>query len=149
MCWDAMPTVTWHNPSSFKTERHSQWWSPTLHLMHSWAQLHRQSLFGICASKSRSYWMNLSSGWPTTVWLQLPLCPYQLIVDCCNLFSCNGAIVLSMCWHVTISMAITVMVIVKVALAFGRIQWRNNVDHCVRCHVGCLLLCDKDNANQR
>ncbi len=28
--------------------------------------------------------MNLSSGWPTTVWLQLLLCPYHLIVDCCN-----------------------------------------------------------------
>jgi hypothetical protein len=37
----------------------------------------------------------------------------------------------------------------QVALAFGRIQWPNNIDHCIGCHVGCLLLCDKDEANQR
>ncbi len=108
-----MPTATWHTPSSFKTGRHSQWWSSTLHLMHLWAQLHRQSLFGICGSKSRSCWMNLSSPWPTTVWLQFLLCQYQLIVACCNLFSCNGAVVLCMCWHVTIIVAIMVIVIVK------------------------------------
>ncbi len=118
MRWDTMPTATWHSPSSFKTGRHSQWWLSMLHLMHSWAQLHRQSLFGICAGKSRSYWMNLSSGWPTTVLLQILLCPYQLTVDCCNLFSCNGAVVLWVCWHVTIIMAITVIVIFKVALTF-------------------------------
>ena len=81
--------------------------------MHSWAQLHRQSLFGICASKSGSHWMNLSSCWPTTVWLQLLLCPYQLIVACCNLFSCNGAVVLCVCWNVTIIVVMTVIVIVK------------------------------------
>jgi hypothetical protein len=80
---------------------------------HLWAQLHRQSLFGICASKSGSRWMNLSSCWPTTVWLQLQLHQYQLIVACCNLFSCNGAIVLCMCCHVTIIVAITVIMLVK------------------------------------
>ncbi len=40
-------------------------------------------------------------------------CQYQLIVACCNLFSCNGAVVLCLCWHVTIIVAITVIVIVK------------------------------------
>ncbi len=100
-------------PSSFKTGRHSQWWSSTLHLMHLWAQLHRQSLFGICASKSGSCWINISSCWPSAVWLQLLLHPYQLIVDCYNLFSCNGAVVLRMCWHVTTMVAITIIVIVK------------------------------------
>jgi hypothetical protein len=57
--------------------------------------------------------MNLSSCWPTTVWLQLLLCPYQLVVACCNLFSCNGAVVLCVCRHVTIIMAITDFVIIK------------------------------------
>ncbi len=58
--------------------------------------------------------MNLSSCWPSTVWLQLLLCPYQLIVDCCNLFGCNaGAVVLCACCHVTIIGAITVIVIIK------------------------------------
>ncbi len=113
MRWDATPTATWHTPSSFKTGRHSQWWSSTLHLMHLWAQLHRQSLFGTCARKSESCWMNLSSCWPITVWLQLLLHQYQLIVACCNLFSCNGAVVLCMCWHVTIIVAIMVILIVK------------------------------------
>ncbi len=80
-------------PSSFKTRRHSHWWLSSLCLMHLLAQLHRQSLFGICASKCESYWMTLSSCWPTTVWLQLLLCPYQLMVHCCNLFGCNGAVV--------------------------------------------------------
>ncbi len=79
-------------PSSFTTGRHSQWWPSTLHLMHSWAQLHKQSLIGICLSKKGSYWMNLSFGWPTTVWLKLLLHPYQLIVDCCNIFTCNRAV---------------------------------------------------------
>ena len=37
----------------------------------------------------------------------------------------------------------------QVALALRHIQWHNNVDHCVGCHVGHLLLCDKDDANQR
>jgi hypothetical protein len=37
----------------------------------------------------------------------------------------------------------------QVALALRCIQWHNNFDHCVRCHVGRLLLCGKDNANQR
>ncbi len=40
-------------------------------------------------------------------------CQYQLIVACCNLFSCNEAVVLCMCWHVTIIVAITVIMIVK------------------------------------
>ncbi len=109
-----MPTAHDVIPSSFKTGRHSHWWSSTLHLMHLWAQLHRQSLFGKCASKSESRcWMNLSSGWPTAVWLQLLLCCYELIYDCCNLFSYNGAVVLRMCWHVTIIVAIMVIMIVK------------------------------------
>ncbi len=56
-------------PSSFKAGRHSYWWLSILHLMHSWAQMHRQSLFGMCASKSESCWMILSSSWPTTIWL--------------------------------------------------------------------------------
>ncbi len=149
MRWDTMPAATWHTLSSFKIGRHTQLWLSTLHLMHSWAQLHRQSLLGICTSKSGSCWMNLSSCWPTAVWLQFLLCPYQLIVDCCNLFSCNWAVVLCVCWHVPFIMAIRVIMIVKVALVFGSIQWHNNIDCCVRCHVGCLLLCDKDNANQR
>ncbi len=84
-----------------------------LHLMHSWAHLHWQSLFGICTNKSGSRWLNLSSGRPTTVWLQLLLRQYQLIVACCNLFSCNGAVVLCVCWHITIIVAITVIVIIK------------------------------------
>ncbi len=71
------------------------------------------TFFGICASKSGNCWMNLSSCWPTTAWLQLLLHQYQLIVACCNLFSCNGAVVLCMCWHVTIIVVITVIVIVK------------------------------------
>ena len=37
----------------------------------------------------------------------------------------------------------------QVALAFRRIQWHNNVDRCIGCHVGRLLLCDKDDTNQR
>ncbi len=57
--------------------------------------------------------MNLSSCWPTKVWLQLLLRQYQLIVACCNLFSCNGAVVLCVCWHLTIIVAITVIVIIK------------------------------------
>jgi hypothetical protein len=69
--------------------------------------------FGIYASKSGSCWMNLSSRWPTTVWLQLLLHQYQLIVSGCNLFCCNEAVVLCVCWHVTIIVAITVIVIVK------------------------------------
>ncbi len=36
----------------------------------------------------------------------------------------------------------------QVALAFRRIQWHNNVDCCVGCHIGCLLLRDKNNTNQ-
>ncbi len=143
-----MPTDTWHTPSYFKTGRHSQWWSSTLHLMHSWAQLHRQSLFGICTSKSGNCWVNLSSCWPAIVWLQLLLQQYQLIVVCCNLFSCNGAVVLCVCWNITIIVAITVIMIIKVALAFGCIQWPNNVDYCIGCHAGHLLLSD-NNANQR
>ncbi len=68
--------------------------------------------FGIRASKSGSWWMNLSSRWPR-VWLQLLLHQYQLIVACCNLFSCNWAVVLCVCWHVTIIVAITVIMIIK------------------------------------
>ncbi len=113
MLWDTMSTAPWHTPSSFKTGRHLQWWLSMLHLMHLWAQLHRQSLFGICTSKSGSSWMNLSSCWPTTVWLQFLWCQYQLIVACSNLLSCNGAVVLCMCWHITSIVAITVIVIVK------------------------------------
>ncbi len=93
--------------------------------------------------------MNLSSGWPTTVRLQLLLCQYQLIVASCNLFSCNGAVVLCMCWHVTIIVAITVIVIVKVALAFGCIQWHNKVDRCIGYHIGCLLLRDKEQGRHK
>ncbi len=99
--------------SSFKAGKHSRWWSFTLHLMHLWAQLQRQSPFGICASKSGSCWMNLSSCWPTAFWLQLLLRQYQLIVNCCNLISCNGAIVLRTCWCVTLMVAIMINVIVK------------------------------------
>jgi hypothetical protein len=113
MRWDGMPTATWRTPSSFRTGRHSQWWSSTLHLMHLWAQLHRQSLSGIRASKSGSCWMNLSSRWPTTVWLQLLLRQYQFIFACCNLLNCNGALVLCVSWHVTIIVAITVIMIIK------------------------------------
>ena len=40
-------------------------------------------------------------------------CQYQLIVACCNLFSCNGSVVLCMCWHITIIVPITGIVIVK------------------------------------
>ncbi len=149
MHWDTMPIAPWHTPSSFKTGRHSQWWLSMLRLMHWRAQLHKQSFFGICTNKSGSCWMNLPPCWPTAVWLQLLLHQYQLIVDSCNLFSCNGAVVLCVCWHVTIIVATTVIVIVKVTLAFGCIQWHNNVDRCIGCHVGCLLLHDKDNANQR
>ncbi len=69
--------------------------------------------FGIGASKSGSFRMNLSSCWPTTARLQLLLHQYQLIVVCCNLFTCRGAVVLCVCWHVTTIMAITVIVIVK------------------------------------
>ncbi len=58
-------------------------------------------------------WMNLSSTWPTTVWLQLLLRQYQLIVACSNRFSCNGAVVLCVCRHITIMVAITVIGIVK------------------------------------
>ncbi len=69
--------------------------------------------FGICTSKKGSCWMNLSSNWPSTVWLQLLLRQYQLIVACCNLFSCNRAIVLCKCWLITIIVAITVIVVVR------------------------------------
>ncbi len=81
--------------------------------MYLWTQLHRQSLSGMCASKSGSCWMNLSSCWPTTDWPQLLLNPYQLIVDCCNLFIYNGAVVLQVCWCITIIVAITVIMIIK------------------------------------
>ncbi len=37
----------------------------------------------------------------------------------------------------------------QVALAFRCIQWHNNADFCIGCHVGCLLLCDKDDTNQQ
>ncbi len=33
----------------------------------------------------------------------------------------------------------------QVALRFRCIQWHNSIDCCVGYHVGCLLLCDKDN----
>ncbi len=56
--------------------------------------------------------MNLSSCWPTAVYLQLLLHPYQLIVDCCNLF-CNGAVVWHAWWCITIIVVITVILIIK------------------------------------
>ncbi len=68
------------------------------------------SLFTI--HTSRVLWYS-TWHWPTIVWLQLLLCHYQLIDDFCNLFSCNGTIVFSACWHVTIIVVITVIVIVK------------------------------------
>ncbi len=40
-------------------------------------------------------------------------CQYQLIVACCNLFSCNRSVVLCVYWHVTIIVAVTIIVIVK------------------------------------
>ncbi len=108
-----MPTATWHTPSSSRQEgihnddRRCCIWCIC---GHSCTGTH---FFGICTSKSRSLWMNLSSCWPTTVWFQLLLCQYQLIVACCNLFSCNGALVLCVCWHMTIIVAVTVIMIVK------------------------------------
>ncbi len=84
-----------------------------LRLMQLWAQLHRQSLFGISTSKSESCWMNLSSHWPTAVWLQLRVYPYQLIIDCCNQIRCNRAVVLHVYWCITMMMAIAVIMIVK------------------------------------
>jgi hypothetical protein len=65
------------------------------------AQLHRQSFFGLCTSKSESCWINLSYCWQAIIWLQLLLCSYQLTVDWCNLISCSGAVVLHVCWYVT------------------------------------------------
>ncbi len=113
MRWDTMPKATWHTPSSFETGRHSQWWSSTLHLMHLWAQLHRQSLSGICASKSGSCWMNLSSCWTTTVLASAPtasISTYSCLLKSIQL-QCGSK--LCMCWHNTIIVAITVIVIVK------------------------------------
>ncbi len=57
--------------------------------------------------------MNLSSCWPTEIWLQLLLHQYQLIVDCCNLFSCNGAVVLHAFWCIIFMVAIMVIMIFK------------------------------------
>ncbi len=113
MRWDTMPTATWHTPYSSRQEGIHNVGRPRCIWCirgHSCTGSH---FFGICASKSGSHWMNLSSCWPTTVWLQLLLCPYQLIVVYCNLFSCNGAVVLRVCWHVTLIMAITIIVIAK------------------------------------
>ncbi len=113
MRWDAMPTATWHTPSSSRQESFNNDGRP--HCIwcirgHCCTGSH---FFGICTGKSGSCWMNLSSRWPTTVWFQLLLRQYQLKVACCNLFSCNGGLVLCVCWHVTIIVAITVIVIVK------------------------------------
>ena len=36
-----------------------------------------------------------------------------------------------------------------VALAFRCIQWHNNIDPCIGCHIGYLILSDKANSNQR
>ncbi len=83
MCWDTMPAATWHTPSSSIQE-------------------------GIH-----------NDGCPCCIWCIRghsctgSHCQYQLIVACCNLFSCNGAVVLCVCWHVTIIVAIMVIVIVK------------------------------------
>ncbi len=136
-------------PSSFMTGKHSHWLPSRLRLMHLWAHLHRLSLVGICTSKSGSLWMNLSSCWPTTVWLQLLLRSHHCIIDYCNLFSCNGEVVLRVCWYVTTMVTIKVIMIVKVALAFGHIQWPTNIDPCIGGHIGHLLLHDKDYANWR
>ncbi len=133
-----MPIATWHTPSSFKTGRHSQWWSSTLHLMHLWAQLRRQSLFGICASKSGSCWMNLSSC--------LALAPTASI----STYSC-------LLQSIQLQWGSSLVRVLKrhnycgnhghrdrqVALAFGCIQWHNNVHPCVGEHVWHMLLHDK------
>ncbi len=102
----------------------------------------------ICVSKSGSCWMNQSSCWQTAAWLQFLLRQYLLIVDCCNLFSCNWAVVLCACWQVTIIVEITVIMIVKWDWQLC-IQWPSNIDCCVGCHIRHLLLRDKDNTNQR
>jgi hypothetical protein len=119
MRWDTMPTAIWQTPSSFKTGRHSQWWSSMLHLMHSWAQLHRQSL---AISTYSCLLQSIQLQWVSSLVHVLTRHNY-----CGNHSHCDR-------W---------------VALAFRRIQWHNNIDCCVGCHVGRLLLCDKDNTNQR
>ncbi len=104
--------------------------------------------FGICASKSESCWMNLSSCWPTTVWFQLLLCQYQFIVACCNLFSCNGAVVLHAYWCVTYMVAITVIMIVKWHWRLDTFNGLTTLILVLGVTLGTLLLGDKDNANQ-
>ncbi len=149
MRWDTMPRATWHTPSSFKTGRHWQWWLSMLHLLHLWAQLHKQSLFGICASKGGSFGMNLSSYWSTVVWLQHLLHPYQLIVDYCKLFSYNGAVVLHACWCITIIVAIMVIVIVKWHWHLDAFNGITMLIVTLGAMLDILLLRDKDGANQR
>ncbi len=119
MRWDTMPTATWHTPSSFKTGRHSQWWLSTLHLIHSWAQLHRQSL---SISTYSCFLQSIQLQWVRSL-----VCVLTRHNYCGNHSHRNH-------W---------------VALAFRCIQWHNNVDCCIGCHVGHLLLCDKDDANQQ
>jgi hypothetical protein len=113
MRWDTMPTATWHTPYFSRQGGIHNDGRPHCIWCIRGHSCTGSNFFGICASKSGSRWMNLSSCWPTTVWLQLLLCPYQLIVACCYLFSCNGAVVLCVCWHVTIIMAVAVIVIAK------------------------------------
>ena len=75
-------------------------------------------------------------------------CQYQLIIVCCNLFSCNGSVVLCVLTHQHYCGNHDHRDH-QVALALRRILWHNNVDCCIECHVGHLHLCDKDDTNQR
>ena len=104
MRWYIMPTATWHIPSSFKKEGILN--LSMLHLMHSWAQLRRQSL-------SVSTYSCLLQ----PIWLQW-VSSLVRVLTCHNYCGNHG--------HSDH----------QVELALRRIQWPNNVDRCIGCHVG-------------
>ncbi len=73
--------------------------------MHLWAQLHRQSLFGIL-DESIILLANNSLA-------SAPAASLSTYACCCKPFSCNGAVDLRVCWCITMMVAITVIVIGK------------------------------------
>ncbi len=135
-------------PSSFKTGRHSHWWSSTLHLMHLWAHLHRPSLFGICTSKGESFWINLSSLANNSLasGLAVSLSTYSWLLQPNQLQ-----------WGSSLACMLTHHNVggnhghrdCHVALVLRCIQQHSNVDPFIGCCIVHLLLHNKGDANQR
>ncbi len=143
MRWDTMPTATWHTPSSFKIGRHSQLWLSTLHLMHLWAQLHRQSLF----------WHMCKEKWKLLDESIILLANNSLASACTASISTYSYLLQSihLQWGSSLVRVLTCHNYCgnqghcdcQVALAFGCIQWPNNIDPCIGGHARHLLLHDK------